>query len=349
MIYKSIELHNIEAVQTVPGHAGVRLQRVPEDVRLALNENAQLRMLQPTCGEIRFRIDGPAAEVVLSSESTTGVVIKQGDFEMGRCVVGKGEMRIPVTRYPHLENMPDSIRGKMTFDPTVFRLVLGGNNNQAVWLHGVEGDNVRPPAREQLPSRRHLAYGTSITQCYSATRADLGYAAQAAWRLGADIINLGVAGCAFCEPELADYIAGRTDWDFATLSLSVNMIGARFSLAEFAARVGYMVNAVTGADTTRPVFCITIFPCNCDPELARPRDTPPHPAEAYRQALRDAVAACPHPNVHLIEGPDILSDIRGLTEDLIHPSDNGHILMGQNLAWAIQGVLESDSESYHAH
>ena len=65
---------------------------------------------------------------------------------------------------------------------------------------------------------------------------------------------------------------------------------------------------------------------------------PPDP-EQYRQELRDVTAACPHRNVHLIEGPDVLQDIGGLTADLIHPGDNGMIEMGRNLAQKLKGLL----------
>ncbi len=61
--------------------------------------------------------------------------------------------------------------------------------------------------------------------------------------------------------------------------------------------------------------------------------------EQYRQALREAVSACPHENVYLIEGTEILTDIAGLMADLIHPGDNGMIEMGRNLARKLQGLL----------
>ena len=61
--------------------------------------------------------------------------------------------------------------------------------------------------------------------------------------------------------------------------------------------------------------------------------------EEYRQKLREAVQACPHPNVHLLEGPDILTDIGGLSADLIHPADNGMIQMGENLARKLQELI----------
>ena len=60
--------------------------------------------------------------------------------------------------------------------------------------------------------------------------------------------------------------------------------------------------------------------------------------EEFRQRLRDAVAACPYPNAHLVEGRDILPDISGLAPDLIHPGDNGMIDMGANLARVMAAV-----------
>ena len=37
--------------------------------------------------------------------------------------------------------------------------------------------------------------------------------------------------------------------------------------------------------------------------------------------------------------PDILSDIRGLTADLIRPGDNAMILMGRNLAMRLHELV----------
>ena len=62
-------------------------------------------------------------------------------------------------------------------------------------------------------------------------------------------------------------------------------------------------------------------------------------AESFREALRQAVAASPHKNLHLIEGADILTDIGGLTSDLVHPADNGMINMGENLAARLRPII----------
>jgi hypothetical protein len=144
-------------------------------------------------------------------------------------------------------------------------------------------------------------------------------------------VVLGCGGSAYCEPELAEYIAGREDWDVATLGLSVNMIGAGFSVPEFRERVEYFVETV--ATTGRPVFAITVFPHYRDSAVApRPDDPDPVP---YRQALRSAVEAVDRSTLHPIEGRDLLP-ISGLSADLIHPGDDGFVAIGSSLARRIE-------------
>ena len=72
-----------------------------------------------------------------------------------------------------------------------------------------------------------------------------------------DLINLGVCGSAHRQPELVDYIAGREDWDFATLELSVSMMG--FEPDEFYQRVSHPGNDLAGPNMARPVICITVY------------------------------------------------------------------------------------------
>jgi lysophospholipase L1-like esterase len=336
MIYQNVELHNVAEVHEVPGREGVRLQRVPESVRVHLNEGAQGRMLSPACAEIRFVSEGESAEVTLSSGATTQAVLFHGPYKFrDHYSITNEKVTIKIPRRPRLDQLTRDFYKDMPFWPNVVRLMLAG---EAVFFHGVEGD-VRPPEPEEIPKLRYLAYGTSITHGGAASAPHLCYAAQTARRLGADLINLGVGGTAFCEKELADYIGSRDDWHIATLALSVNMMAGRFSLEEFYARVSYMVNRVTGSNTDRPVACITIFPHFRDfgEQFANEADL--GTSEEFREALRRAARECPHPNVHLIEGADILTDLGGFTPDLIHPADNGMINMGENLARKLKALL----------
>ena len=336
MIFRNVELHNIEEATPLPAGDAVRPQRVPESVRAKLNPGAQTRMLSPACAEVRLVADGGPASLTLSSEGATQGVIFYGDFQDRAVVrIGKEPTSIPFAVPERLAQLDPKYTAAFPFRPHVCRLMFAGD---PVHLHGVEGDGVRPPSPEELPKLRCLTYGTSITHGVAATGPHLTYVAQTARRLGADLINLGVGSFAHCEHELADYIAGRDDWHVASLALSVNM-PAQFTPDEFYERVSYMVNTVAGADTSRPVACITLYPYFRDYGVQAVTPGPKGPVEEYRQRLRDAVAACPHPNAHLIEGRDILADIGGLTPDLVHPADNGMIQMGENLAKRLQALL----------
>ncbi|MCM8768165.1 MAG: GDSL-type esterase/lipase family protein [Candidatus Omnitrophica bacterium] len=341
MIYQSVELHNVEEVRKGESSQGVRLQRVPEELREKLNPGAQLRMLQPDNAEIRFLFDGLSCQVTLASEGQTRLTVFFGDFDSRqRFVIGQQPQTIEITRPAFLDKLPPEFREKMGFSPGVVRLILGGPQRDPVWFFSAQGKNIRPPEKNDLPAWRYLAYGTSITHGFDAEGPHLTYVGQTARLLGADLINLGVGGAAHCEPELADYLANRSDWNFASLELSVNMIG--FDLKEFSRRVSYLVNRVASSKKERVVLCLTLYPFFLDfgikPEGLEYKAEP----EEYRQALREVVAQCQLPNVHLVEGPELLTNISNLTADLIHPGDYGMVEIAKNLTARFQEFLKKD-------
>jgi hypothetical protein len=232
MIYEHVQLHNVAEVR--PANGGVRLQRLPEEVRQQLNPRAQERALMPFNCELRFTMEGDEAQVTLSSEGETQLRVFQGVFDgKAPCLIGPEPTTITVSRAPVLAKLDRRWWQDQPFDPNVFRCIFGGRG--PVILHGIQGKGVRPPSPEQLPRITYLAYGTSITQGAKSEAPHLSYVAQTAWHLGADLINLGLGGSCHCEAPLADYIAARDDWQVASMELSVNMQG--FPLDEFRRRV----------------------------------------------------------------------------------------------------------------
>ncbi len=318
----------------------VRLQRVPEELRPELNPNAQQRVLSPACNELRCVGEGPV-KLILSSDSTLLGVRFLGPFQHGPAItIGKEPVAIEFQPTPRLQEQLDRGMEKFPYAPYLYRLLLQGGGK--LYFHGVEGVDVRSPREDEIPSRTLLTYGTSITHGAVASVPHLSYVRQLAWRLKADLINLGVGGACHAEPAFADYIARRTDWDIALLALSVNMIGAGFSPEEFYERVAYMVDTVAGQNPGKPVFCVTIYPHFRDRLPADHASQGKAVVEVYRQQLRDAVKQCGRSNVTLLEGPEILDDFGSLSSDLIHPGDLGMIRMGERLAAAIQRVISSD-------
>ncbi|SFG92270.1 Lysophospholipase L1 [Halopelagius inordinatus] len=336
-----IQFHNVQELRDAEGD-GDRIQRVPEDVRTRLNDGARTRMCHPAGVELRFVSEGPVRVTLSSRVRDSTVRPFWGDFQASgeEVVVGEDPTTVELELPEQLTDLRPSARDGLRYDPRVCRLVLPGEHRGGhVRFHGVEGD-VRPPTESELPSVRYLAYGTSITEGEAPVSETLTYVNQAARRLGADPINLGSCGSAYCDEAMAEHIAGRDDWDVATLSISVNMLGT-FSVDAFRNRAAAMVDAVAGANPNRPVACITIFPNARDYRVSYEDDDE---CERFRDALRTVVAESDRENVHLLEGPDLLPTAAGLTTDLGHPGDDAMIRIGENLARELKPLL-ADADS----
>ena len=327
MIYGDVELHNVaEAVPAADG--GVRLQRVPESVRRCLSEHGRERMLDPAGVEIRFVPEQDGAALALHSLSgRTDLWAFWGDFQAGPLPsVGQDLATVEVRAPRWFLDQEIAGLGAASFSHRVCRVWLQGG---AVCFHGLEG-RARPPRAGEVPALYYLGYGTSITQGAGSSLRHLSFLAQTARRLGADALNLGCASAAFCEPELADYIGRRRDWHVATLEPTANLL--KVPLEEFRRRAAGLVAAVAGPDPARPVACLTLMPLAAD---ADPRQvgadwggTP----DDYRRVFREVAEGSGLPNVHCIEGRDLLAGVRDLTTSMIHPSDYGHGQIAANLA-----------------
>ncbi|MFM1550237.1 MAG: SGNH/GDSL hydrolase family protein [Lentisphaeria bacterium] len=348
MPHQNADFHGVAELVAVDGLPGLRLQRVPESVRVAMYEKGARRMLGPDGAEIRFVADGPRVSVTLSAPQADCEIIPfWGGFQhIRRLVFGKEPTTFEL-EYP--ERLRDLQPGRLLasprpgwcddhpFQPNVWRLCLRGlDKHGIIHFHDLQAHGLRTPHPEEVPAQTLLAYGTSITDGFGATAMHLSFLAQAARRLGMDYVNLGCAGSAYCEPELAEWIGKRDDWDIATLCISINMIGAGFSVDAYRERATYMVKQI--AASGRPVVCINAPPYFADvcENLKGPHQ--PETAAAYRATLRDIVATCGLRNVSLIDGHDLMTSIDGFTIDLAHPSDFGHIQMGENLAAKLHGL-----------
>jgi lysophospholipase L1-like esterase len=324
--FPRISVHNVGAMR-VPlwtDRDGRWLCRVPREVGLDVNVGARERYRHPVGVEVRFvPEEATTVEVTLSARSPTTVRPFWGPLQgSDRHALGPEPTTLRLSipdRISNLREPPDS-----GFDPRVCRLRFA--REAPVAVHGIEGE-CRPPRERERPDRRYLAYCTSITEGAAATTYHLSYVPRTARRLGADALNLGASGAAYCEPAMAEYLAGR-EFDLATLSLSVNMANRGFTVARFRERVRNLVETVTAAHPETPVYCVTLFPYHDD--LVAGDDQDPERATAFRETLRTAVEDA-GTHCHLLKGPDLL-DAAGLTTDLLHPGDAGMETIAAGLA-----------------
>lgn len=332
--YPAVSLHNV--AETVPAEwtdDGDRLCRVPPTVGEQLNEMARDRVRHATGGEFRFvpATDDAEIEVTLSAAEPAQVRTFWGAFQPWQPTeIGPEPRTLTLSVPERLREIP--VTGETgRFDPRVCRILF--ERAPAVAVHDVGGD-CRPPQPDELPDRRYLAYGTSITEGAAASATHTDYVTHVARNCGYDALNFGSSGSAYCEAAMAEYIASRDDWDLATLALSVNMANTGgFAPETFHERADTFVNTIAEAHPEKPVVCITLFPYFDD--LIDSGDA--EHARAYRDALRTVVDESPHDNLTLVEGPELM-EVSGLGADLLHPGDHGMKMIGEGLAERLEAI-----------
>jgi lysophospholipase L1-like esterase len=334
MIYENVELYNVAELIAPEEGPGALISRIPDDIRTTLNESAKNNALCASGCEVRFNLEGAEAKIVLKSDGECPVPaeILQGSFPVSWHRVGTEPTEITVSHPANLDLLDRLAKEKgLPFDSRLTRVILPHVPN--IRLVGVEGET-SPPRDGQTPGLKCLCYGSSITHGACATRPTGTYAARTAQLLGADLINLGFGGGAHCESQIADYIAGRTDWDLATLEMGINMYApGRFEIDEFQSRVEYLVEKVARSDPDKWVFCMDMFTfyADYDPGSRRQR--------AFRKIVKRATQRPQLPRAVYVDGRRLLRLPSGLTFDLVHPAPAGMEEIAQNLSRVIRGKV----------
>ena len=189
------------------------ISRIPESVRCQLNEKRRKHVVASN-SELRFVMEEETVTIVLRRLPVSGQIRSagilevfsgdyQGSYEISPGVVGVGRQRLLSTGRTGAISaaLPRNPGG---FAPQVTRVLLP--YDWGCCIREIRGA-IRPPKTEEMPEKRLLFYGSSITHGGNASVPSRTYAFQTAWELGYDFINLGSAGSAFMDCAMAEYIA----------------------------------------------------------------------------------------------------------------------------------------------
>lgn len=333
-----VQFHNIAALAPTASGDAWRLCRYPLAVAAQLTEPGHSDAFMPAGGEIRFRLLAGEARVRLRRTNVRRTVNRRltfiaetyfGDYSAGWTEIGEVWTEILVKPHPAAGELARAHREQPgRFAPDLVRIVLPLLDE--IHVGAIAGD-IAPPAPAQAPRRRYLAYGSSITHGVLATRPSDTYPARVARRLGVDCLNLGLSGGAKLEPAVADAIAARADWDFASLELGINLLSSR-SPEEFRALVRDFLPRIVARHRDKWIFCVDLFRCVNDL-----RDDPK--IVEFRAIVRDAVRELQAPRLVHLDGLQLLERWSGLTNDLLHPTTDGFIEIADKLAAAMRPVV----------
>ena len=354
MRYQNLEIHNVAELLEGDGSAitpasslaafaadqasvepyatadaeGLWCSRVPNALRLSLNPKALVQAVHAAGAELRFNQHSESVRFVLKCNEAPGIAeVYQGSFMVGWHVVGTTATPITVTRPPNLDVLIRlTEEHRLPFDARLTRVLLPWR--PPVRILSMEGD-FEPPQPGQTP-KRYLAYGSSITHGSTSIRPTGMYAARTAQLLGADLINLGFGGGAYLEPQMAEYIASRTDWDFATLETGINIPG--MGPEKFGKLAEQFISTIAGAHRDKWIFCTGVYTCGAD-YLGE------NWAAEYREVIKEIVSRLNLPRLVYVDGRALLPSLTGLTTDLIHPSPAGMEEMARNLSAVISKTI----------
>lgn len=322
--------HATDAAWNAEDGEGRWITRIPNEVRMRLNVSARKNALQATGAEIRFNHgSGPVRLTIKTAQAPSLIEIYNGDFARSWQVVGTDATTFEITPPANIDDLARVARDRgLPFDARLCRVLLPWR--PPCRIIALEGD-VSPPRAEQLPRRRLLAYGSSITHGNMTLRPSGMWAFRLAQRLGIDLVNLGFGGGAHLESAIADHIAARQDWDLMTAELGINLVNG-IGAAEFARRVDDFLGRIVSALRGRSLFVIDMFAYYHD--FAADRGA----SREFRTVVADAVRRIDLPNVRHVSGLDLLSRPEHLSADLLHPAPAGMEEIAAKLAGIIGGA-----------
>ena len=338
MIYKNVELFNVEEVEEYDG--GVILQRYTADARRDMKNRAAWMASASMGNEIRFVCEGEGFYLTVGAGSADVIMyLMRGDYAQDPYVIKAGQKK--VLRFEN-NDLFANVRSEeiekfdTRFSHNVWRFYLHSEGFTVFYDCRGFGGDVRPPKAGELPKKKMLAYGSSITHWCYAIDSRNSYIQQVARRLDMDVLNKGMAGACRLEDSTMEYLIGVDDWDVAFLELGANVLNS-FSVEEFRNRAEYLVNKMCLKKPQNYVF-LTGFYYGTGYLSKEPENV--EKLLAFEEVLKGIKDKYNLSNLIYIDGrKEIMDNASYLSYDLVHPSDYGNIRMGENLANIIKNYI----------
>jgi lysophospholipase L1-like esterase len=338
MEYRDCLLHGINDIEDSDGkHI---LHRFPEILRNSPERTLNVSQ-DHAASEIRFIISGKV-RVRLSSRAgpeewrfakKSGVMVYFGDYQYNYYLVPPEGVTIELEPEYSKDSLEKLSAVRRRFSPRLIRLQLYNN----ISFDDISG-GYSLPGGSDIPARKYLAYGTSITQGRLAVLPNLSFPAVLGNLTGYDAYNYGMAGACFLEDQMIDFLCSDA-YDLVSLCLSVNMLNRGYTAETFAVRLKKLLAALRKKNPKTPVFLVSIIIHWRDLGLTvKPFDWNKGEnsggnagsAEDCRMYRDIAEQAGRDPGIIFVDGTKLLSPSY-LSADLLHPGDYGAIEIAYKL------------------
>lgn len=331
-----VYLHNVAEIND-----GV-IYRYPQKVIKTLGyldrTKGQEKAVVPAHCELRFHTLAKEIEIELEALDSDGfVTCTFGDFEIGRFQLTANEItKITLSKHDRfIELNPTAQHCQRRFSPDLVRVIFENGPKVRLVNINTSDEDYELPNDNQMPKRKVLVYGSSISQGAGSHSLLNSYAQTFANYANVDILNKGLSGACFCEKETVDYLSS-IDCDLFLYELGCNMRGC-MTIDEFKERVEYLISKTREQNPTKPIVILSIL------DFFREKftifDNPPY--HEFNQKAPEILKEISNKynNVAIIHANELMTDITCISYDMLHPSEWGHRNMGINLANKIKNLL----------
>lgn len=282
---------------------------------------------------LRFRCDGAAPVVHLyysEKHISTSARNGTGHFYVDGKSAPEYTFRPRAEKVVRAVEMVDVAMPQAAAGMHDYELVLPyGDSVDVLGVSVPKGTHFETPSAR--PNERWVFYGDSITHGFTASCVSRTFPFRLAEIKNVQIINFGLGGrsCAEADGPRVAALGGQR----VVVLIGVNDWQGGRPLDSFKSQVVGLIKNICKAQPAVPLHLIT--PLWVAPTWKPAKAT--GELEAYRQAIRDAVAAAGDPAVTLSEGPSLIDHDPALFDAVaVHPNDRGFEMMAQRLAAAMR-------------
>ena len=344
MIYKNIEIFNIEEIVELPD-GSFTWRRVPKWTEDTLEKGDQsLRYSRGFTGvELRFIPKSESVTIRLAKVKDDGVdssfCIYRGSFQgyyedyaKSKTLTTMEPMDVVIRQHNNPERLAKMKALTNTgWDPQVVRVRFDRGLFRILDIIG----DVEPPKKEQGPKKTLMTYGSSITVGMDAMTASTAWASILAQKLKWDLMNKGFAGSCMLEYDMAEYLAQlgeRGAYDAGILELGINAM--TYPEEKVYDRVEHILRQVVGRNPDKPFFVVSPFLAPND--WAGDGEN----GRKWRRIIPEVVEKLNYVNLTYINGRDILNEVEFFAADGLHPSVYGHMEIAQKMYQRVKEVLK---------
>lgn len=315
MIRDNILFFNVEEI-TKDG----QLLRFKEDLIKSLgwseHQRGRFYGYRAIGSELRFKTDAKFFDITfLSNKEDCHIYVFYGDYMDKSYILKEGvlstlHIEIPEKIYLNYDQLP-----KKNFNPRVIRIVIGYPGYVSFLGINTFGNPIETPNEEDLPNKRLLLYGSSISHGSEALEYINSYAFILSRMLGVDVINKSIPGSCQAEFQMADYLS-QIQCDAAFIEFGVNVLKL-YDLDQYQKHFNYLVSKIKVKKYLTSV-------------LDNGNLLHPDSVECkHLREFREYAKTCK--DVFYIKEEELLPEFSSLTADLLHPSDYGQLLIALGL------------------